>query len=55
MVQAAVGDLSPLVANPGVGAGDTINLPGNPIDCAAQAANIQALRDRGVDLRVDCP
>ena len=50
-----IGDLTPLVANPGLGAGDAVYLGGNPIDCAAQAANIEALRSRGVQLDLDCP
>ena len=45
-----VGDLSPLVANPGLGDGDVVWLADNPIDMGAQAANIQALEDRGVTL-----
>ena len=49
-------DLSPLVDNAGiVGSGDEIWIKRNPIDCQEQASNIQTLRNRGVDLRVDCP
>ena len=52
----AISDLSPLLANSGLGADDAISLRDNPIDCADQADNIQALLDRGVDLYVpQCP
>ena len=50
-----VSDLSPLVANSGIGDGDEVGLSSNPIDCTAQADNIQALRDRGVSLSSPCP
>lgn len=59
-----ISDLSPLVANPGLGSGDVVDISPfpndprrgpNPIDCAAQASNIQELRDRGVTVEVDCP
>jgi Leucine-rich repeat (LRR) protein len=45
-----VGDLGPLVRNAGLGDGDVVWLAENPIDLDAQAANIQALEDRGVTL-----
>ena len=45
-----IGDLAPLVANTGLGDGDVVWLADNPIDMSAQAANIQALEDRGVVL-----
>jgi hypothetical protein len=48
-------DIRPLVANTGLGPGDTVALEKNPIDCQASAADIQALRSRGVHVRVDCP
>jgi hypothetical protein len=50
-----ISDISPLVDNEGMGDGDTIYMTSNPINCTDQAANIQALRNRGVDLVVDCP
>ena len=50
-----ISNLSPLLDNPGIGAGDQVNVKDNAIDCAEQAPNIDALRDRGVNLEVDCP
>ena len=50
-----VSDLTPLAVNLGLGSGDPVHVQGNPIDCAEQADNIQTLRDRGVDLDIDCP
>ena len=47
-------DISPLVANPGLDQGDEVVLIDNPLDCQAQADNIQALRDRGVEISTDC-
>jgi len=47
-------DLAPLVENDGLGSGDGIILTDNPLDCEAQADNIQALLDRGVELSHDC-
>jgi hypothetical protein len=47
-------DLGPLVDNQGIGAGDHISVKHNWLDCTEQSANIQALRDRGVDLDTDC-
>jgi internalin A len=48
-------DLSPLVANIALFDEPTIALGANPIDCAAQARNIETLRSSGVSLTVDCP
>jgi Leucine-rich repeat (LRR) protein len=45
-----VADLSPLVANPGLGTGDQVGLEGLRLGAAAAAA-VQALRERGVDAR----
>jgi hypothetical protein len=45
-----IGDLGPLVQNTGLGDGDVVWLAENPIDMSEQAANIQALEDRGVTL-----
>ncbi len=44
--------LAPLVANPGIGAGDYVDARNNPLDLtdAAVQADIQALLDRGVNL-----
>jgi hypothetical protein len=46
-------DLSPLLDNAGIGAGDSVELSGNPIQCGQPA--IAALRARGVILSTDCP
>jgi len=51
----AIRDLTPLVASPALGKQMTLNLQGNPIDCAAQAGNIQALIARVAVLYTDCP
>lgn len=48
-------NIGPLVDNMGIGARDYVSVKNNWIDCADQATNIQTLRDRGVDLVVDCP
>lgn len=50
-------DLTPLVDNPGIGQGDVVILSPGGIDwvCDEQADNIQALRDRGVELIEACP
>lgn len=47
-------DLTPLVDNAGLDSGDIVSGKGNPLDCAAQAANIDALLARGVNLVTDC-
>jgi hypothetical protein len=54
MYAAEVTDLTPLVDNPGIGSDDEVNVNGNPIDCEAQAANIQELEDREVRLVHPC-
>ena len=51
----AITDLSPLVANPGFNEWGVVDVTNNPIDCRDQADNIQALLDRYVALRADCP
>ena len=48
-------DISPLVSNPGIDNGDYVDIKTNPIDCGDQAANIQELRNRGVNLQTNCP
>ncbi|MCK9460831.1 MAG: hypothetical protein M0R80_14430 [Proteobacteria bacterium] len=45
-----VSDLAPLVANAGLGEGDVVWLADNPLEMGEQAANIEALEDRGVTL-----
>lgn len=44
----AISDLAPLVANPGLGAGDEIWVRGNPLSEASRNEHIPALRARGV-------
>jgi Leucine-rich repeat (LRR) protein len=51
----AIRDLAPLVASPALGNQMVLDLQDNPIDCAAQAANLQALRARVALLYTDCP
>ena len=48
-------DITPIVENSEIGNGDFVSVEYNWIDCADQATNIQTLRDRGVDLVVNCP
>ncbi len=43
-------DISPLVNNPGIDAGDEINLTDNPLDSLSINSHIQTLQDRGVDV-----
>ena len=50
-----VTDLSPLVANLAFAENCSLSLGENPLDCAAQATNIKALKDRGVEVTTDCP
>lgn len=51
----AISDLQPLVDNAGLGFGDQLYLGSNPFDCTGQAANLSALKSRGVQLSSDCP
>jgi hypothetical protein len=44
----AITNLDPLVDNLGIGAGDTVDLTGNPINCRDQARQLRTLRARGV-------
>lgn len=48
-------DLQPLLDNPAVGAGDSLRVGANPIDCAEQSNVMAALRARGVTVSSDCP
>ena len=43
-----------VVANVGLDMDDLVVSLGNPLDCTEQAANIQALEDRGVMLLTEC-
>jgi internalin A len=48
LVGNAITNLDPLVGNLGIGAGATVDLTDNPINCRAQARQLRALRARGV-------
>jgi Leucine-rich repeat (LRR) protein len=50
-----VTDLTPLVQNQSLGDGDALWLQKNPFSCVDQAANIAALKARGVEVNSDCP
>ena len=43
-------DISPLVASPGLGEGDTIHLSDNPVSDRAINEQVPALRARGVSV-----
>ena len=47
-------DLGHLLNNPGIGPGDYVDISYNPLDCDAQAANIEALLGLGITLLNDC-
>ena len=49
-----ISDISPLVANQGIGAGDEIVLNDVDLDCDEQHENLIALHERGVDVKSDC-
>ena len=46
-------DLSPLVANMGLGSGDTVDVRGNPLSYLSIHTHIPALRSRGVTIEFD--
>ena len=46
--------LTPLVDNPGLGAGDYAFLYDNPLNCSGEAATILALTIRQLGLVTDC-
>jgi Leucine-rich repeat (LRR) protein len=50
-------DLQPIVDNAGIGAGDLVDVSQNPFEesCAASATQLEALRERGVELTTLCP
>ena len=50
-----ISDISPLVANAGLDDGDLLYLSGNPLDGAARATHIPALRARGVTVSFEPP
>lgn len=47
-------DLSPLITNPAINTGDTVDIRFNPIDCATQVPVIQQLVAQGVNVLHDC-
>jgi len=47
--------IQPLLEVAGLGEEDSVSLWFNPIDCESEADAIQALRDRGVKIEVQCP
>ena len=46
----SISDLSPLVSNAGLGAGDEVDLRGNPLNAASINTHIPALQRRGVEV-----
>ena len=48
-----ISDLSPLVANTGLGAGDMVNVRGNPVSELSMNTHILALQRRGVKVEFD--
>ena len=51
----AISDLAPLLANDGLGSGDTLALKGNPLSPRAIDTDIPALQERGVEVTFDAP
>ena len=49
----SITDLSPLVANTGLGSGDTVNVRTNPLNRASIQTHIPALQSRGVTVEFD--
>ena len=48
-----ISDVSPLVANTGLGTGDTVNLKSNPLSNASRNTHIPTLQRRGVTVEFD--
>ena len=48
-----ISDVSPLVANQGLGNGDVVYLRWNPLGEVSRETHVPALRQRGVDVRID--
>lgn len=46
-----ISDIQPLIDNTGLGAGDLVDLTGNPLPNGSANAQLQQLRDKGVDVR----
>ena len=49
----SISDISPLVANTGLGSGDTVTLTSNPLSSTSINTHIPALQRRGVTVRFD--
>ena len=49
----AISDIGPLVANDGLGSGDTLTLEGNPLSAKALDTDIPSLEERGVEVAFD--
>ena len=49
----SISDLSALVANVGLGSGDTVNVKGNPLSAVSINTHIPALQSRGVTVEFD--
>ena len=50
-----ISDLSPLVANTGLGSGDIVNVTNNPLSAVSINTHIPTLRGRGVNVAFDAP
>ena len=48
-----ISDFSPLVANPGLGDGDLVDVRGNPLSVESLNTHVPALQSRGVDVQFD--
>ncbi|MDE3000873.1 MAG: leucine-rich repeat domain-containing protein [Gemmatimonadota bacterium] len=48
-----ISDISPLVANTGLGEGDFVNIRGNPLSSMSLNTHVPALQRRGVEVRTD--
>ena len=51
----SISDISPLVANTGLGSGDSVDVWGNPLSAVSINTHIPTLQSRGVNVRVDTP
>ena len=51
----AISDLSPLVANTGLGAGDAVEVRGNPLSSTSIKTHIPTLQTRGITIKFDAP
>ena len=51
----SISDLSPIVANAGLGEGDTVSVEGNPLSAESIYTHIPTLQARGVEVEFDTP